>query len=701
MKINISSALFIGLICSLSVFSSSLFASKVDGSATSQSKTSLATTQIVGGQEAQANDWPWMTAFVFTFEDFTTSLRVDNQSYPSGYFSEGSAGNANGALINCGLGDATCVNAEAKVCLIERGNINFSEKALNCEAGGGVAVIIYNNEAGQISGTLGADFSGTIPVVSITRSDGLLLLEMEGKLAEVSVSSSSQIQQDASCGASFLGDKWVLTAAHCVDSASASLFKMNVGEYDLSDGAANATAIKNIYIHPQYDADAIDYDIALVELVSSINSPAIKLASKGTTDLYAIENSPALVAGWGGRVGYAPGGGPTSDFPDILHEVDLNLATNDECRALLSQSLDTTVQNTGITDRMICATQASFGKGSCQGDSGGPLVVQTGTGPEQVGIVSWGIGCAEAGYPGVFTRVAEFSEWLNTLQIGIAITQIQDFGVSPLGVTQESTLQLVNNSTFVVDLNFTISGSNAFSLGSNTCNNVAAGGGCELTVNLTPTQAGELNASVTIITNNPAVPASSALLSTQSINAASALSGVAGSTNSSMTWYSGGNRPWLANTTGLGVQSGIIGNNEESIISAYIEGKGTLNFQWAVSSEKNEEDETDPYDALYLFINNEQVAFISGEVAFGDLEGVIDPISLNTDTSIITWVYRKDLATIAGDDQAYVRNVVFTPIEVTTFLPTPLTPSTGGGGGTAGWLSILCLIGLWRIRRKK
>lgn len=697
MKKNISSALLIGLICSLSVFSNSLFASKVDSPATSQSKTSLATTQIVGGQEAQANDWPWMTAFVFTFEDFTTSLRVDNQSYPSGYFSEGSAGNASGALISCGLGDTTCINADAKVCLIERGNINFSEKALNCEAGGGVAVIIYNNEIGEISGTLGADFSGTIPVVSVTRSDGLLLLEMEGKLAEVSVSASSEIQQDASCGASFLGDKWVLTAAHCVDSTSASLFKMNVGEYDLSDGAANATAIKNIYIHPQYDADAIDYDIALVELVSSVDSPAIKLASKNTTDLYAIENSPALVAGWGGRVGYAPGEGPTSDFPDILHEVDLNLATNDECRDILAQSLDTTAQNTGITDRMICATQASFGKGSCQGDSGGPLVVQTGTGPEQVGIVSWGIGCAEAGYPGVFTRVAEFSEWLNTLQTGIAITQNEDFGVSPLGVTQESTLQLVNNSTFVVDLSFTISGSSAFSLGSNTCNNLAAGGGCELKVNLNPTQAGEQNASVTIITNNPAVPASSALLSTQSINTAAALSGVAGSTNSSVTWYSGGNRPWLANNTASGVQSGIIGNDQQSILSAFVVGKGSLSFQWSVSSEENVDDPTDPYDALYLYVNNELQTFISGEVAFESYP----TITLDDDSSIITWVYRKDPATIAGDDKAYVRNVVFTPTEITTFLPTPLTPSTGGGGGTASWLSILCLIGFWGITRRK
>jgi secreted trypsin-like serine protease len=697
MKKSISSALIIGLISGLSVFSQSLLASNTDVPATSQSKSSLASTQIVGGQEAQAEDWPWMTAFVFTFQDFATSLKVDNQSYPSGYFSEGVAGNATGALVNCGLGGTICTNASGKVCLVERGDFNFSEKALNCESAGGVAAIIYNNEAGEISGTLGTGFNGTIPVVSITRNDGLLLLEKEGQIAQVSISATSQLQQDESCGATFLGNKWVLTAAHCVDTATASLFKMNVGEYDLSDGAQNATAIKNIYIHPQYDADAIDYDIALVELVNSVNAPSVTLASKATTDQYAIENSPAIVAGWGGRVGYAPGEGPTADFPDILHQVELNLATNPECRAILADSIGTTVQNTGVTDRMICATQPTFGKGSCQGDSGGPLVIQTGTGPEQVGIVSWGIGCAEPGYPGVFTRVAEFTDWLNTLQTGIAIKQKQDFGVSPLGITQASTLQVVNNSTFVVDLSFEISGSNAFSLGSNTCSNLAAGGNCELTVNLNASQVGNLSAAISITTNNSAVPSSEAFVTAQSINTASALSGVAGTANNKVTWYSGGDKTWLANAIGAGVQSGVIGDSEESILSAYIVGKGTLNFQWAVSSEENEEDPTDPYDALYLYINNEQVDFISGEVAFS---AYTPSIELTSDTNIVTWVYRKDPLTKAGDDTAYVRNVVFTPTQVATPNPTPSTPTSNGGGGSVGWISLFCFFSLCFIRRK-
>lgn len=59
---------------------------------------------------------------------------------------------------------------------------------------------------------------------------------------------------------------------------------------------------------------------------------------------------------------------------------------------------------------------ALFNIVSLQGDSGGPLVV----GDIQVGIVSWGIGCARADYPGVYTKVAAFSEWINSAISGAA-----------------------------------------------------------------------------------------------------------------------------------------------------------------------------------------------------------------------------------------------------------------------------------------
>merc|ERR1719334_917554 len=72
-----------------------------------------------------------------------------------------------------------------------------------------------------------------------------------------------------------------------------------------------------------------------------------------------------------------------------------------------------------ITSNMICAKRS--GKDSCQGDSGGPLVssnggdgVTAGQNYEQVGVVSWGYGCAHPSYPGVYARTTTQLDWIKS-----------------------------------------------------------------------------------------------------------------------------------------------------------------------------------------------------------------------------------------------------------------------------------------------
>lgn len=62
-----------------------------------------------------------------------------------------------------------------------------------------------------------------------------------------------------------------------------------------------------------------------------------------------------------------------------------------------------------IEESMICAGVPEGGKDSCHGDSGGPLVIDR----KLVGLVSWGFGCAKPGYPGVYTNVAYFKDWVD------------------------------------------------------------------------------------------------------------------------------------------------------------------------------------------------------------------------------------------------------------------------------------------------
>jgi secreted trypsin-like serine protease len=687
------------------LFSTLGFSASNPFSPSSQARASLAETKIVGGTEATQANWPWMTAFVVTFEDVATSLEVGGVSYDTESFSlgesgqRGPSGEASAQVIDCGIGDAVCADVTDKICLIERGDVNFSEKADNCEAGGGVGVIIYNNIQGVISGTLGADFSGTIPVLAVTQDDGAEILEQIAAQANInaslSVSPTSVLQQNASCGATFLGDKWVLTAAHCVDGPNANLFKMNVGEYDLSDGAENAIDIANIYVHPLFDADAINNDIALVELVSSVNVPGVQIADPALTEQLAIENSLATVAGWGGRLAYAPGEGPTADFPDVLHKVDLRLSTNQACRAEFGASLNRAPENVGITDVMICAAIAQGGKSSCQGDSGGPLIVNTGTGIQQVGIVSWGIGCAQAGLPGVYTRVSEFKDWLSTLSQGIAIKQRHQFPLALQGETQSTELPVSNNSELSVALTFSLEGSSDFTVDGSNCENLAAQGTCQVTVTYTPFSEGETSAEIIISADNGAVLVSKGIVQGNAVAKAEQLTGIAGETSEFVTWFSGGDLLWVANAL-EGVQSGEITDLQESILTVQIEGAGKLNFDWSVSSEENTEDGDDPFDLLSLFVNGELIDFISGEVPLA----AYPTIDLPEGKNIISWIYSKDSSAAAGDDQGRVANVRFTPPVVDTppvFLPTPVT--TSSGGGSLAWLS-LSLLALLFVRRR-
>jgi trypsin len=108
-----------------------------------------------------------------------------------------------------------------------------------------------------------------------------------------------------------------------------------------------------------------------------------------------------VVTGWGTL------SSETSELSTVLQALKVTIASREECNAAYSVY-------GGITNNMICAGVSGEGKGTCQGDSGGPLVVHG----ELAGIVSWGAGCAQDLYPGVYTSVARLRDFI-TEQSGI------------------------------------------------------------------------------------------------------------------------------------------------------------------------------------------------------------------------------------------------------------------------------------------
>ncbi|CAH2318999.1 cationic trypsin [Pelobates cultripes] len=195
------------------------------------------------------------------------------------------------------------------------------------------------------------------------------------------------------CGGSLITSRWIISAAHCYKQPKSLIAHLGEHETSKEEGTEQHIQVEKAYQFFYYNEYYMDHDFMMVKLSKDAEFNQYVQPIKVARDCPKA-GSQCLVSGWGNLL--------TSgvQYPDALQCLNVPVLSDESCKASYRDQ---------ITSNMFCAGFLEGGKDSCQGDSGGPLVCNG----ELYGVVSWGKGCAQRAYPGVYTKVCNYLEWIQ------------------------------------------------------------------------------------------------------------------------------------------------------------------------------------------------------------------------------------------------------------------------------------------------
>lgn len=226
------------------------------------------------------------------------------------------------------------------------------------------------------------------------------------QVALVAASQANNLQSQF-CGGAIIGKKWIVTAAHCIDtSLPESYYEVLSGTASLTNGGKRSKVLRYI-IHEQYKSEKIDgvwlhdFDIALMEIetLDIKKIPVEPIQVLNSDESYFSTGNMLRVTGWGITERRFE---PTTE----LLGIEMPYVSKTVCN--LKKSYDGR-----ISENMFCAGDQLGKKDTCTGDSGGPVTVSAGKDRKLIGLVSWGIGCGQEDKYGVYTRISKFSNWIK------------------------------------------------------------------------------------------------------------------------------------------------------------------------------------------------------------------------------------------------------------------------------------------------
>lgn len=210
------------------------------------------------------------------------------------------------------------------------------------------------------------------------------------------------------CGATIVDEYHIVCAAHCVDGRKASKFRViagahNIGSFAMESGHQKID-VAEFWQHEDYDHNTIQNDISVLKLAEPlVFDDFVKPINMTESGSEVAEGTVCINSGWG-----STSHSSVPSMPNKLQYVELPIVARKTCSEYYSGI-------NGVDIGMICGGQEEGGISPCSGDSGGPLVCPDEFGSLQLaGVVSWGmIPCGQPKYPGVFTNVANYRDWID------------------------------------------------------------------------------------------------------------------------------------------------------------------------------------------------------------------------------------------------------------------------------------------------